>query len=61
MPRGGRTWTLEEERKLIEMIDQGVTRPVIANALLRTVAAIEARFHTIKLRKFLDTERSTRG
>jgi hypothetical protein len=41
--RGGKTWTPDEEQKLIEMVDGGIARPVVAKTLSRTVAAIEGR------------------
>jgi hypothetical protein len=51
MPRGGRSWTAEEEKQLLELIDQDVSRAVIAKTLRRTVAAIENRLNIIRSRK----------
>jgi hypothetical protein len=41
MPKGGKSWTAEEEATLQELLAQGAPRPVIAKTLQRTVAAIE--------------------
>jgi hypothetical protein len=57
MPRGGKTWTPDEEQKLIEMVDGGMARPVIAKTLSRTVASIEARLNVIRSRRMLEVER----
>jgi hypothetical protein len=57
MPRGGKTWTPDEEQKLIEMVDGGIARPVVAKTLSRTVAAIEGRLNVIKSWRILEVER----
>jgi hypothetical protein len=59
MPKGGKTWTPDEEQKLIDMVDGGIARPVIAETLLRTVAAIEGRLNVIRSRRLLEVERDT--
>jgi hypothetical protein len=43
MARGGRSWTEDDERKLAELAEQNVPRPVIAKTLDRTIAAVENR------------------
>jgi hypothetical protein len=50
MARGGRSWTEEHERKLAELADQNVPRPVIAKTLDRTIAGIENRLNLIRKR-----------
>jgi hypothetical protein len=59
MPKGGKTWTPDEEQKLIDMVDGGIARLVIAETLLRTVAAIEGRLNVIRSRRLLEVERDT--
>jgi hypothetical protein len=59
MPKGGKTWTPEEEQKLIDMVDGEIARPVIAKTLLRTVASIEARLNVIRSRRLLKVQRDT--
>lgn len=50
MARGGRSWTEEDERKLAELADQNVPRPVIAETLDRTIAAVENRLALMRKR-----------
>ena len=50
MPRGGKTWTLEDEQKLLGLVKQDVLRPTIAKTLDRTVAAIEGPLNVIRSR-----------
>jgi hypothetical protein len=50
MPKGGKSWTAEEEATLQQLLAQGAPRAVIAKALQRTVAAIEGRLNIIRSR-----------
>jgi hypothetical protein len=59
MPKGGKPWTPDEEQKLIDMVDGGVARSVIAKTLLRTVASIEGRLNVIRSRRLLKVQRDT--
>jgi hypothetical protein len=51
MPRGGRSWTAEEEQSLMALIDQNQHRQAIAQKLGRTVAAIEGRLNVLRNRQ----------
>lgn len=51
MPRGRKAWTIDDERQLLELVNQGVSRPIIAKALERTVAAIEGRLNVLRNRR----------
>jgi hypothetical protein len=53
MPKGGKSWTAEEEATLQELLAQGAPRPVIAKTLQRIVAAIEGRLNIIRSRNEL--------
>jgi hypothetical protein len=57
--RGGRSWTADEERKLVEMVDRKVPRSVISKTLQRTVAAIENRLNIVRSRQMLSVQRKT--
>jgi hypothetical protein len=57
--RGGRSWTADEERQLMEMVDRDVPRAVIAKTLQRTVAAIENRLNIVRSRQMLSVQRKT--
>jgi hypothetical protein len=55
--RGGRSWTADEERQLMEMVDRNVPRSVISKTLQRTVAAIENRLNIVRNRQMLSAHR----
>jgi hypothetical protein len=55
--RGGRSWTADEERQLMEMADRNVPRAMIATTLQRTVAAIENRLNIVRNRQMLSVQR----
>jgi hypothetical protein len=57
--RGGRSWTADEERQLIEMVDRGVPRDVIAKTLQRTLAAIDNRLNIARNRQVLSDRSET--
>jgi hypothetical protein len=57
--RGGRSWTADEERQPMEMVDRDVPRAVIAKTLQRTVAAIENRLNIVRNRQMLCIQRKT--
>jgi DNA-directed RNA polymerase alpha subunit len=50
MPRNNRNWSAEEEKRLLDLIESGAPRAVIAKTLQRTEAAIEGRAHTLRSR-----------
>jgi hypothetical protein len=57
--RGGRNWTVDEERELVELFSRSVPRAVIAKTLQRTVAAIENRLNIVRNRQILSAHRET--
>jgi DNA-binding NarL/FixJ family response regulator len=48
MPPPRKRWTLEDDKRLMELRAEGASFYEIANALERTEAAIEQRAHTLK-------------
>jgi hypothetical protein len=60
MPKGGKSWTAEEEATLRQLLAQGAPRAVIAKTLQRTVAAIEGRLNVIRNRNELSSSSETK-
>jgi hypothetical protein len=58
MPRNNRYWTADEEIQLLDLMETGASRALIAKTLQRTEAAIDGRLHAMRHRAVLLKERT---